>query len=162
MKSICWTVLFLGILLPLTLRALKWIWVRISISGRFQPDFVGPIRTLLFGGIRENVNYSAPGENYWIVIIALFAIGFCSGIADLLFRLLPQVADLPDIMTGSVGILGFAITLFGFYGFLKENKSESNSKSEKPALSMRTVILLALVVIIVALLASFFISPYRA
>lgn len=67
-RHICWVLLLLSGLLPLTLGALKRVWIKISVWHRFEPDFARSFRTFFFGGLRENVNYAPPWENMWIVI----------------------------------------------------------------------------------------------
>ena len=130
------------------------MWIKISAYGRFQPDFLTPIGTLFFKGIRENVKYSAPGENYFVILVVLFTFGACSKIAELFLKWFPGIANLPDSATGVVGILGFAAFLFGLFTFLRESKPDKGSVSEKTGLSRRTIIMLiptALVIIVLIL-----------
>lgn len=153
--------LFLALLLPLALRALRWLWVRISISKRFQPDFLTPIRTLLFKSFRDNVNYSAPGENYFIVIVVIFTLGACSAIAEGSLKRFPEVADLSDNATGFLGILGFAMALFGFFSFLRESRPKGGIAGETPGLGRRSIILLIpTALVIVALVLAFIYAKF--
>lgn len=159
MKSVCWSILFLALLLPLALRALRWLWAKISIHRRFQPDFLTPISTLFFKGLRDNVNYSAPGENYFVILVILFTFGACSKIAELFLKWFPGIANLPDSATGVVGMLGFATFLFGLLSFLRESKPEKGIVSERPGLSRRAIILLIPTALVIIVLVLAFIYP---
>lgn len=93
--------LFLAFLLPLALRVLRRLWVKISIWKRFQPDFLTPIKTLLFKSFEDNVNYNAPGENYFVMLVVILTFSVCSAIAEGIHKRFPEAIDLPDNATGS-------------------------------------------------------------
>lgn len=154
-KSICWSMLFLALLLPLALRVLRRLWVKVSIWKRFQPDFLTPIKTLLFKSFKDNVNYNAPGENYFVMLVVILTFSVCSAIAEGIRKRFPEAIDLPDNATGLLGILGFATVLFGFFSFLRENNPKRVNIDKNPGLGIRSVILLipTAVVIIVLVLA---------
>jgi len=121
-KQLCWTMLLLSGVLPLALMALKWLWIKISIWHHFRPDFITPIKTLLFKSIRENVNSVAPLENWGIVITAIIAAAVCSSLASILLKLFPWILSFPDTATAAIGIIGFIVAAVWFCRFLSRNR----------------------------------------
>ena len=157
MQHICWVLLLLSGLLPLTLRALKRVWIKVSVWHRFEPDFVRSFRTFFFGGLRENVNYAPPWENMWIVITCGLTIVLCDSIASQLLKLLPGIAKIPDVMTKSLGIFGLVATSVGFYRFLRRNRPERRIGSREIGSSKRYIILIVLFVFAIALSSLLFV-----
>jgi len=130
MRHICWVLLLLSGLLPLTLRGLKWVWIKVSVWHRFEPDFVRSFKTFFFGGVRENVKYNPPFENMWIVIISGLTIALCDSIIRQILKLLPAIARVPDAMTKSLGVFGLVATVVGFVWFLRQNRPERKVSSQ--------------------------------
>jgi hypothetical protein len=108
--------------LPLALMALKWLWIKISIWHHFRPDFITPIKTLLFKSIRENVNSVAPWENWGVVITVIIAAAVCSSLAKLLLKLFPWALGFPDTVTAAIGILGFIVAAVWLCRFVSRNR----------------------------------------
>gem|GEM_PF-5374904 len=119
MRHICWVLLLLSGLLPLTLRGLKWVWIKVSVWHRFEPDFVRSFKTFFFGGVRENVKYNPPFENMWIVIISGLTIALCD-----------SIIRQTDAMTKSLGVFGLVATVVGFVWFLRQNRPERKVSSQ--------------------------------
>ena len=130
MRHICWVLLLLSGLLPLALRGLKWVWIKVSVWHRFEPDFVRSFKTFFFGGVRENVKYNPPFENMWIVIISGLTIALCDSIIRQILKLLPAIARVPDAMTKSLGVFGLVATVVGFVWFLRQNRPERKVSSQ--------------------------------
>ena len=122
MRHICWVLLLLSIVLPLALRALKWVWIKVSAWHRFEPDFVRSFKTFFFGSLRDNVNYVPAWENMGIVLTCGLTIVLCDSIARQLRKLLPGMARVPDIVVKSLGVFGLVATIVGFVWFLRQNR----------------------------------------
>jgi hypothetical protein len=118
-KFACWSLLFFGIMLPFALRALKWLMIK--LNGRFEPDFLGQLKTLFFKSIKDYVNYNS-GDNFWTGLTIVIVFLFSGSPTKLLFRLFPGVTDLPDIVASSLGIVGIIAALTGLIMFLRDNK----------------------------------------